>query len=32
LRKIAIELAEMGYLGPSEKPYGAESVKRMLRR
>jgi DNA invertase Pin-like site-specific DNA recombinase len=32
LRRIAIELAEMGYFGPSTKPYGAESVKRMLRR
>jgi hypothetical protein len=30
LRAIAAELAQLGYLGPSGKPYGAESVKRML--
>jgi DNA invertase Pin-like site-specific DNA recombinase len=30
LRAIAAELARLGHLGPSGKPYGAESVKRML--
>ena len=30
LRAIASELAELGHLAPSKKPYGAESVKRML--
>lgn len=32
LRAIAAALAELGHLGPSGKPYGAESVKRMLSR
>jgi DNA invertase Pin-like site-specific DNA recombinase len=32
LRKIAAELASLGYVGPSGKPYGAESVKRMVTR
>jgi DNA invertase Pin-like site-specific DNA recombinase len=30
LREIAAELATLGHLAPSGKPYGAESVKRML--
>jgi hypothetical protein len=30
LRAIAAELARLGYLVPSGRPYGAESVKRML--
>ena len=30
LRAIAAELARLGHLGPSGKPYGPESVKRML--
>ena len=30
LREIAAELAALGMTGPSGKPYGAESVKRML--
>jgi DNA invertase Pin-like site-specific DNA recombinase len=30
LRAIAAELARLGHLAPSGKPYGAESVKRML--
>jgi DNA invertase Pin-like site-specific DNA recombinase len=30
LREIAAELAAMGMVAPSGKPYGAESVKRML--
>jgi DNA invertase Pin-like site-specific DNA recombinase len=30
LRAIAAELARLGHLGPSGKPYGAESVKRMV--
>jgi hypothetical protein len=30
LRQIAAELARLGHLGPSGKPYGPESVKRML--
>lgn len=32
LRQISACLAEQGYLGPGGKPYGAESVKRMLAR
>jgi len=32
LRAIAAELAQLGWLGPSGKPYGPQSVKRMLRR
>ena len=32
LREIADELAKAGYLSPSAKPYGAESVKQMLAR
>jgi DNA invertase Pin-like site-specific DNA recombinase len=31
LRAISAKLAEAGYLAPSGAPYGAESVKRMLR-
>ena len=31
LREIASRLAENGFLSPSGKAYGAESVKRMLR-
>ena len=31
LRAISAGLAERGYLAPSGKPYGPESVKRMLR-
>jgi DNA invertase Pin-like site-specific DNA recombinase len=31
LRKIAAELASRGFLSPSGKPYGAQSVKRMLK-
>ena len=30
LRTIALELAALGHVGPRGKPYGAESVKRML--
>ena len=30
LRQISAALAEAGHLGPSGKPYGAESVKRMI--
>lgn len=30
LRQIAAELAEASHMGPSGKPYGAESVKRMV--
>ncbi len=30
LRAISAALAEAGHLGPSGKPYGAESVKRMI--
>ncbi len=30
LRQISTMLAEAGHLGPSGKPYGAESVKRMI--
>lgn len=30
LRQISASLADLGYMGPSGKPYGAESVKRML--
>ena len=30
LRNISAALAEAGHLGPSGKPYGAESVKRMI--
>ena len=30
LRKVAAELAAMGYLGASGKTYGAESIKRMV--
>jgi hypothetical protein len=29
-RAIAAALARLGHLGPSGKPYGAESVKRMV--
>ncbi len=32
LREIAAALAELGHLGPSGRPYGAESVRRMLQR
>ena len=32
LRKVASKLAGMGYFAPSGKPYGAESVKRMVGR
>ena len=32
LRQIAAELARLGHVGPSGKPYGAESVKLMLAR
>lgn len=32
LRQVASLLAEMGYLSPSAKPYGAQSVKRMVSR
>ena len=32
LRKVANELAAMGYVAPSGNPYGAESVKRMVGR
>ena len=32
LRRVAAELAEMGYLAESGKPYGAESVKQMIAR
>lgn len=32
LRRVASELAEMGYLAVSGKPYGAESVKQMIAR
>ncbi len=32
LRAVAAGLAERGHPGPSGKPYGAESVKRMLTR
>lgn len=32
LRKVASRLAELGYVAPSGKPYGAESVKRMVGR
>ncbi len=32
LRKIAAELATLGYAGPSAKPYGPQSVKLMLAR
>src|SRR3954453_1337297 len=32
LRQIAAELAKLGHVGPSGKPYGAESVKLMLAR
>lgn len=32
LRRVAAELAEMGYLAASGKPYGAESVKQMIAR
>ena len=32
LRAIAKELAELGHLSPSGKPYGPESVKRMVAR
>src|SRR3954470_559703 len=32
LRQIAAELARLGHVGPSGKPYGAESVKLMLTR
>ena len=32
LREIAEALAELGHLGPSGRPYGAESVRRMLQR
>ncbi len=30
LRQISAKLAEVGHLGPSGQPYGAESVKRMI--
>jgi hypothetical protein len=30
LRKIATELANLGHLAPSGKPYEAMSIKRML--
>ena len=30
LRRVAAALAEMGHTGPSGRPYGAESVKRMV--
>ena len=30
LREIAAELSKLGFNGPSGKPYGAESVKRMI--
>ena len=30
LRAIAVQLAEKGFLSPSGKPYGAQSVKVML--
>lgn len=30
LRKVAVKLAEMGYVAPSGNPYGPESVKRMV--
>jgi hypothetical protein len=32
LREIAVELAKLGHLAPSGKPYEATSVKRMLER
>ena len=32
LRKVAKELAELGYLAVSGKPFGPESIKRMLHR
>jgi len=32
LRRVAGDLAEMGYFAPSGKPYGPESVKRMIER
>lgn len=32
LRQVAAELAKMGYLAASDKPYGAESVKQMIAR
>ena len=32
LRAIAAELAGLGHLAPSSRPYGAESIKRMLGR
>jgi DNA invertase Pin-like site-specific DNA recombinase len=31
LRRVSARLAEQGYLGPSGKPYGAQSVQVMLR-
>jgi hypothetical protein len=32
LRAISAELARKGHLSPSRKPYGPQSIKRMLKR